>query len=153
VGHIRRSGTRAAGITGSQRRERCSMGGVEITCVTIPCRSPKVVATFWNEALRWGGTAVAPDDSGAICGPVEGGLYLEFVRVPEDKVLKNRVHLGCTAGTIDDLDAEVERLTRLGASLAWEERFPTEVARGYRNLVLRDPEGNEFCLGAGSIPV
>jgi hypothetical protein len=37
----------------------------------------------------------------------------------------------------------------LGASIAWEEDFPPEVAGTYRNVVLRDPEGNEFCLGAG----
>ncbi len=33
------------------------MAGVDITCVTIDCRSPETVAAFWNEALRWGGTA------------------------------------------------------------------------------------------------
>ena len=128
------------------------MGGVEITCVTIDCHDPGVVATFWNDALCWGGAAVASDGSGSICGPVEGGVYLEFVRVPEDKIVKNRVHLGCTAGSLEELHAEVARLTRLGATVAWEEEFPPEVAARYRNLVLRDPEGNEFCLGAGSFP-
>jgi hypothetical protein len=125
---------------------------VDITCVTIDCHDPGVVAAFWNEALYWGGAAVAPDGSGAICGPVESGVYLEFIRVPEDKIVKNRVHLGCTAGSLDELPAEVARLTHLGAKLAWEEEFPPEVAAQYRNLVLRDPEGNEFCLGAGSFP-
>ena len=120
--------------------------------MTIDCHDPGRVATFWNEALRWGGAAVAPDGSGAICGPRTGGLYLEFIRVPEDKVVKNRVHLGCTAGTLDELPAELERLAGLGATVAWEEEFPPEVARHYRNLVLRDPEGNELCLGAGSLP-
>ena len=54
------------------------------------------------------------------------------------------MHLGTTAG--DDLDAELERLRRLGATLSWEEDLPP----GYRNVVLRDPQGNEFCLGAGT---
>ncbi|MET0904048.1 MAG: VOC family protein [Acidimicrobiales bacterium] len=125
---------------------------MEITCVTIDCHDAAKVATFWNDALGWGGTAVAPDGSGAICGPPGGGVYLEFIRVPEDKIVKNRVHLGCTAGTLDDLPTELDRLTGLGATLAWEEEFPPEVASEYRNLVLRDPEGNEFCLGAGSMP-
>ena len=79
-------------------------------------------------------------------------MYLEFVRVPEVKVVKNRVHLGCTAGTVHDLDAEVDRLLALGAVFAWEEKFPQGVAAEYRNLVLHDPEGNEFCLGAGQPP-
>ena len=109
-----------------------------------------MIASFWNDALRWGGVAVAPDDSGAICGPTDGGIYLEFVRVPEEKQLKNRVHLGCSAGALDDLDAELERLRALGATVAWEEHFSAEVAGRYRNVVLRDPEGNEFCLGAGT---
>ncbi len=124
---------------------------MDIVCVTVDCHDPAGVAAFWNEALRWGGVAVADDGAGATCGPVDGGgPYLEFVRVPEAKVVKNRVHLGCNAGTLGGLDAEVGRLVALGASLAWEEAFPPEVAARYRNLVLRDPEGNEFCLGAGT---
>jgi hypothetical protein len=125
---------------------------VDITCVTIDCHDPAAVATFWNEALHWGGVATAADGSGAVCRPTSGGTYLELIRVPEHKVVKNRVHLGCTAGPIDQLDAEVARLTALGATIAWEENFPPEVAAGYRNVVLRDPEGNEFCLSGGTLP-
>jgi predicted enzyme related to lactoylglutathione lyase len=124
---------------------------MDITCVTVDCRDPGLVADFWNEALHWGGVAAAPDGSGAVCGPAGGGPYLEFVRVPEDKTMKNRVHLGCSVAWAD-LDGEIERLLALGASIAWEEEFPPEVAGTYRNVVLRDPEGNEFCLGAGSLP-
>lgn len=110
------------------------------------------MAQFWNEALGWGGVAVGDDGAGAVCGPPDGGAYLEFVRVPEEKVVKNRLHLGCSAPSLADLDTEMSRLERLGATFAWEEEFPPEVAAGYRNVVLRDPEGNEFCLGAGSMP-
>jgi hypothetical protein len=123
---------------------------MEITCVTVDCEHPVTLATFWNEALRWGGVMSASDGSGAICGPPSGGVYLEFVRVHERKVAKNRVHLGCSAGALADLDEEVSRLVSLGATIAWEEEFPAEVAKGFRNVVLRDPEGNEFCLDAGS---
>jgi hypothetical protein len=125
---------------------------VDITCVTVDCRDPAELAAFWNEALRWGGVAVGHDRRGAVCGPVGGGTYLEFVRVPEDKSVKNRLHLGCGVSSLAELDAEIERLQRLGATVAWEEEFPPEVAAAYRNVVLRDPEGNEFCLGAGSMP-
>jgi predicted enzyme related to lactoylglutathione lyase len=123
---------------------------VDITCVTMDCHDPGRVAGFWNEALHWGGVAVAADGSGALCGPPGGGTYLELIRVPEDKVVKNRVHLGCTAGSLADLDAEIARLVALGASVAWEEEFPPEAAN-YRNVVLRDPEGNEFCLSGGRL--
>ena len=53
------------------------------------------------------------------------------------------------AGTLPELEAELDRLTALGATIAWEEEFDTAVAETYRNLVLRDIEGNEFCLGGG----
>lgn len=123
---------------------------MEITCVTIDCAAPDRLAAFWNAALDWNGTSVAEDGSHATCEPAEGGIYLEFVRVPEGKVTKNRVHLGCNAGALAELDDEIQRLLRLGATVGWEEEFPPDVAARYRNVVLRDPEGNEFCLGAGA---
>lgn len=127
-------------------------GGVDITCITVDCTDPATVASFWNEALGWGGVAVADGSGGAICGPRSGGWYLEFVCVPEVKIGKNRVHLGCSIGALDAIDHEIERLSRLGATVAWEEEFPPEIAATYRNVVLRDPEGNEFCLGGGIPP-
>src|SRR5262245_23117732 len=124
---------------------------MEIVCVTVDCHDPERVATFWNDAFGWGGVAAADDGTGAICGPPAGGLYLEFMRVPDEKIVKNRMHLGCTAGSLDDLDVEIDRLSSLGATIAWEEEFAPNVAAAYRNVVLRDPEGNEFCLSGGSL--
>lgn len=66
--------------------------------------------------------------------------------------MKNRLHLGCTAGTLAELETELERLGALGATLAREEEADPEIAADYRDLVLRDPEGNEFCLGGGVMP-
>ena len=80
---------------------------------------------------------------GARVDPPGGGPYLELIVVPEAKTVKNRVHLGLTS---DDLDVDIERLTSLGASVAWEEDFGP--ASTFRNVILRDPEGNEFCLGS-----
>jgi hypothetical protein len=126
------------------------MDRMNLECVTVDCADPGRVAHFWNEALGWGGVAVSPDGLGAVCGPPGGGIYLEFVKVPEAKAAKNRLHLGCHAGTLDDLDAEIARLQALGATIAWEEEFPPQVAASYRNVILRDMEGNEFCLSGGS---
>ena len=125
---------------------------MEIICITVDSDNPAAVAQFWNAALGWGGVAVHPDGIGAICGPPSGGSYLEFIRVPERKTVKNRVHLGCSAGTLDQLDVELIRLQALGASIAWEEDFPSEIAAVYRNVILRDVEGNEFCISGGSLP-
>ena len=68
-----------------------------------------------------------------------GGRVL-FVRVPEPKTVKNRVHLDLhpPAGT---RDAEVERLTGLGARVLYEH----DEMDG-RWVTLADPEGNEFCI-------
>ena len=107
------------------------------------------VAQFWSEALGWGSVHVSESGNGATCRPPDGGAYLEFIQVPEEKTVKNRLHLGCNAGTLAELEDELARLEALGATIAWEEAFPPEVAARYRNVILRDIEGNEFCLGAG----
>ena len=125
---------------------------MELVCVTIDCTDPAPVARFWNETLGWGGVAVSDDGDGALCGSPSGGLYLEFIRVPEPKAVKNRVHLGLSAGSLEDLDRELGRLEALGATVGWEEDFPPAVAASYRNVVLRDVEHNEFCLSGGSLP-
>ncbi len=122
---------------------------VRFVCVTVDCHEPALIARFWNEALGWEGVTTADGGKSAVCGPADGGTYLEFVRVPEAKTVKNRMHMGLNAGTLIELEAEIERLLHLGASIAWEEDFPPHVAASYRNVVLRDPEGNEFCLGGG----
>ncbi len=122
---------------------------MNITCMTVDCTNPASVAHFWNEALKWASVAVSEDGQRAVCRPPSEGTYLEFVRVPEGKTIKNRLHLGCSAGSLASLDIEIERLRALGATVAWEEEFPSEVANRYRNVILRDIEGNEFCLGAG----
>jgi predicted enzyme related to lactoylglutathione lyase len=114
---------------------------VEVTCVTVDCADPRRAVDFWAGALGW--QVVHAGADGAYCAPADGGgLGLEFVRVAEPKVAKNRVHLGTRT---DDIDGEVARLVALGATVAWEEEFPA--GWPYRNVVLRDPEGNEFCLG------
>src|SRR4051794_15396075 len=102
---------------------------VDITCVTIDCDDPERLAAFWNAALRWGGVAASGD--GTTCGVVGGGTYLEFVRVLDAKIVKNRVHLGCSVDALDDLPHEIDRLLALGATIAREEEFPPRVAARY----------------------
>jgi hypothetical protein len=61
-------------------------------------------------------------------------------RVPEPKTVKNRVHLDLQVGP-DRHDVEVQRLSGLGATVAW-----VTDDRGPRTTTMRDPEGNEFCV-------
>jgi ribosomal protein S18 acetylase RimI-like enzyme len=124
---------------------------MDLVCVTVDCGDPSAVAAFWTAALRWNAPEVAHDGSCAICRAPRGGLYLEFVQVPEGKVTKNRLHFGCNVRDLDHVDDEITRLLALGATVAWEEEFAPEVAANYRNVILRDVEGNEFCLGGGHL--
>lgn len=122
---------------------------IDVTCVTIDCRDPVKLAAFWAEALRWEQAPNEWDGSlNLVRPPHDGWPYLEFIEVPEPKTVKNRMHLGLHAG---DLAAEIARLESLGASCLWEELFGEGVP--FRNVVMCDPEGNEFCLsGPGPRP-
>ncbi|MGH9201927.1 MAG: VOC family protein [Vicinamibacterales bacterium] len=61
-----------------------------------------------------------------------------FAPVPEDKVVKNRLHVDVSP--IGSQDEEVARLLALGATKA-------DIGQGNVSwVVMRDPEGNEFCV-------
>lgn len=67
-----------------------------------------------------------------------GGPNIWFIRVPERKAAKNRMHFDLRApGTVA---AEVSRLEKLGA---------TVVCSHAGHTVMQDPEGNEFCVEPG----
>lgn len=68
------------------------------------------------------------------------GRALLFLRVPEPKTVKNRMHL-CLRPADRSRDEEVDRLLGLGASVVHDLRRPDG---GW--AVLADPEGNEFCV-------
>ncbi|MBC2879427.1 MULTISPECIES: VOC family protein [Streptomyces] len=120
--------------------------------VTFDCAEPVRVARFWSEALGYTVT-LPPDgqDAWAACADPSGaGPRMYFQRVPEGKVVKNRVHLDVRVGTglvgeerLAVLEAECARLVALGATrgqllLADEENESC--------LGMQDVEGNEFCL-------
>ncbi len=70
-------------------------------------------------------------------GPVAPTIF--FARVPEEKVVKNRLHLDLSP--IDtDRDTEIARLEALGARRT--DLAPPETSW----VVMLDPEGNEFCV-------
>jgi catechol 2,3-dioxygenase-like lactoylglutathione lyase family enzyme len=108
--------------------------------VTFDCHNAYQLASFWAEVL--GGRLAADDHPGdpeALVQGVEPNLL--FVTVPDDKVVKNRVHLDLMP---DDRtrDEEVERLIKVGATLVDDCRRPD----GTGWVVLADPEGNELCI-------
>jgi len=75
-------------------------------------------------------------DTKAIGG---GGMKLGFQRVPEGKVVKNRLHL--------DLDVpDLEAWTLVAEELGGRRQGAIVEEQGDRFQVMNDPEGNEFCL-------
>jgi catechol 2,3-dioxygenase-like lactoylglutathione lyase family enzyme len=124
------------------------MASVKQFQVTFDCAEPERVARFWCEVL---GYVPAPgaEDCAAV-DPDGVGPRLYFQRVPEGKVVKNRVHLDVRVGTglvgqerLAALESECARLLPLGAS-----RVELLVADEENEscLVMQDVEGNEFCL-------
>jgi hypothetical protein len=80
-----------------------------------------------------------PDDEECgLVGPDD--RFLLFLKVPEPKTVKNRMHI-CLRPTDRSRDDEIERIIGLGATLVNDLR---QGDRGW--AVLADPEGNEFCV-------
>jgi hypothetical protein len=111
---------------------------VRLRHITFDCADPPTVARFWSAALD------RPVDEGASehfasigmsSGEVPRWL---FIRVPEPKTAKNRMHVDLLT---DDRHAEIERLVSLGAThVADREEW------GFAWTVMCDVEGNEFCI-------
>ena len=131
--------------------------------IVFDCARPAPLARFWADILgyrvrpydeaerarlRAAGIEDVEDDPSVALDPPGDGPTLWFVKVPEGKVAKNRVHLDVSVGA--DLEGderratverEVARLVDLGAT----ELGPKE-QHGEFWVVLQDPEGNEFCV-------
>ena len=119
--------------------------------IVVDCLDPAAQAEWWQETLGWQKVYEGDDevvivpahvvDEVAAGAPWEQrGQGLVFVRVPEHKSVKNRLHIDLAPHTSDDRDALIAGLVDRGA---------TEVDVGQGDVgwtVLADPEGNEFCV-------
>ena len=108
----------------------------------IDCADPERLAEFWCGVLGY--HEFARDETGvAICGSPAAPAIL-FIRVPEPKTVKNRIHFDVCATDREQAE-ELQRLLDLGA------RRSSIVGSGSW-VVLEDPEGNELCLMSKRIP-
>ena len=126
--------------------------------ITIDAGSPRALGGFWCEVLgyveqppppgfdNWEDALDAfgidrsdPDRAFAIVDPDGVGPRIFFLKVPEGKQAKNRMHLDIHVG--DDLHGRADELVALGATKGEEFDEP----EGHW-IVMQDPEGNEFCL-------
>ena len=69
-----------------------------------------------------------------------GAPAVSFHRVPEAKVVKNRLHFDVA---VDDVETASDRIEALGGARHASDDFSEY---GFRWRVMTDPEGNEFCL-------
>jgi predicted enzyme related to lactoylglutathione lyase len=105
-----------------------------VSAIVVDCEDPVRMATFWHAML--GGRVVSYSEVGveALRAP---GVTFDFVANPDPKIAKNRWHLDLAA---DDAEATVNDALAAGATRA-SDFEPSE-----RFVVMRDPEGNEFCV-------
>jgi hypothetical protein len=110
----------------------------KFTELVIDSADPGGLARFWTAVLDYEITERG-DDFVFIEGPDDGAPGIDFVRVPDAKSVKNRVHLDLNP--VDrEQDEEVERIIGLGARRV-------DIGQGEASwVVLADPEGNEFCV-------
>jgi catechol 2,3-dioxygenase-like lactoylglutathione lyase family enzyme len=112
---------------------------VRLHSIAIDSTDPHRLGRWWADALGW--EAWGEPDDYCVVAPAGGGqTRLEFLKVPEPKSVKNRLHLDLTP---DDQDAEVARFERLGAVRADVGQAGDPAVTW---VVLADPEGNEFCI-------
>ena len=151
----------------STRKYSERMTSIKKFQVTFDCAEPERLARFWCEVLGY----VAPPppegfdtwddfnlsqppekrDASFSCSDPSGvGPRLYFQRVPEGRVVKNRVHLDVRVGTglvgaerLAALEAECARLVPLGAV-----HVQTLYADDENEscIPMQDIEGNEFCI-------
>jgi hypothetical protein len=137
--------------------------------VVIACAEPEKLAEFWTLALGYemqdppsgyatweeflrarGAPESECDRASAVVDPDGVGPCIWLNRVPEPKVVKNRVHLDLSVGGGAGVSAatrrerifmEAARLETFGAT----RQDAVDDPRGFW-MIMRDPEGNEFCL-------
>ena len=122
--------------------------------VTFSSAAPRRLGAFWSEALGWP-EQVPPRDFlemlwNAGLDPAESEAYYAaknpdetrprflFQRREKSRPESYPIHLDFTA---DDRESEVARLTNAGA-----DAVETKTAAGRAWTIMRDPEGNPFCV-------
>jgi hypothetical protein len=134
--------------------------------VTFDAADPGRLAGFWRDLLGYTwedppaphatweefakAVGISAEDFAALVDPDGAQPRMFFQRVPEPKAAKNRVHLDVNVGggrgvppgeRRAAVDTAVERLVGIGATRVRAYDEPDQYW-----VVMRDPEGNEFCL-------
>jgi catechol 2,3-dioxygenase-like lactoylglutathione lyase family enzyme len=110
--------------------------GIRIGSTVVNCADLEVMTDFWAGALGLEPSSRDPGDDFRVLRGERVNLSLQLAATPV--TARDQMHLDLYS---DDAVAQVERLSRLGATRVREVNDP-----GDTYVVMRDPEGNEFCV-------
>ena len=118
-----------------------------LLAVVVDCQDPRSQAAFWADVLSHE-VVERNKDEFLVSEPGASATPLYFMKVPEPKVGKNRLHLDLvTDGPLDD---EIDRLKGLGARLVEVRQDPDTMDNPDTWAVLEDPEEHVFCVSSSS---
>jgi uncharacterized protein (TIGR00725 family) len=103
----------------------------------INCSDLETMTAFWSAALGLTPSSAFPEDDFRVLRGARVNLSLQLAETPV--TARDQMHLDLYA---DDQPGEVRRLEELGA------QFVRDSEPGDDYVVMRDPEGNEFCICA-----
>jgi uncharacterized damage-inducible protein DinB len=118
---------------------------IAIRNFTIDCTNPALVCEFWAGVLGFVEDPLDPNlpdhHEWVLIDPSGRYPRLLFIRVPEPKTVKNRVHFDLQP-QLNSRDVTVNELIVKGATVVEDHRKPD----GTGWVTMADPEGNEFCV-------
>jgi hypothetical protein len=111
-----------------------------LVTLCFDANDPLRLARFWAATLHWEIDEEADDEIALV--PTDGTRFLIlFLRVPEPKTAKSRIHLDLVSESPEHQSEMVDRLIASGAR-----RVDIGQSSDVDHVVLADPEGNEFCV-------
>jgi predicted enzyme related to lactoylglutathione lyase len=123
----------------NRSEEGTAVVDVRFDKVVIDCADPRALARFWMGFTGY--EQRADHEDWTSIRSADGHHAIGFQKVPEGKVVKNRVHIDFAA---PDEEATATEIEAMGATRRWVSENPDDPF-----VVLADPEGNEFCIVRG----
>ena len=109
---------------------------IRLGSTVVNCADIETMTDFWSQALDLVPNHRDPDDDFRVLRGERVNLSLQVARTPV--TARDQMHLDLYS---DDGSAQVDRLVALGATRVRQVDDPDDTY-----VVLRDPEGNEFCV-------
>jgi catechol 2,3-dioxygenase-like lactoylglutathione lyase family enzyme len=121
-------------LSGSVTASVCM--GIRIGSTVVNCADLETMTDFWAQALGLVPSSRDPGDDFRVLRGDRVNLSLQLAKTPV--TARDQMHLDLYS---DDASQQVARLLGLGATMVRENNDPDD-----SYVVMRDPEGNEFCV-------